>query len=58
MNRMKLHGKAAAFTESLSSTFAVAATLDYFLNRLLSSERDNPFGSGHTKTHMHGLVLL
>ena len=32
MNRMKLHGMAAAFTESLSSTFAEAATPDSFLN--------------------------
>lgn len=30
MNRMKLHGMAAAFTESLSSTFAEAATPDSF----------------------------
>lgn len=32
MNRMKLHGMAEAFTESLSSTFAEAATPDSFLN--------------------------
>lgn len=40
MNRMKLHGMAAAFTESLSSTFADAATPDSFLNWLLSREWD------------------
>ena len=40
MNRMKLHGMAAAFTESLSSTFAEAATPDSFLNWLLSREWD------------------
>ena len=38
MNRMKLYGMAAAFTESLSSTFAEAATPDSFLNWLLSRE--------------------
>ena len=37
---MKLHGMAAAFTESLSSTFAEAATPDSFLNWLLSREWD------------------
>ena len=36
MNRMKLHGVAAAVTESLSSTFAEAATPDSILNWLLS----------------------
>ena len=40
MNRMKLHCMAAAFTESLSSTFAEAATPDSFLNWLLSREWD------------------
>lgn len=40
MNRMKLHGMAAAFTESLSSTFADAATPDSFLGWLLSREWD------------------
>lgn len=40
MNRMKLYGMAAAFTESLSSTFAEAATPDSFLNWLLSREWD------------------
>lgn len=40
MNRMKLHGMAAAFTESLSSTFTEAATPDSFLNWLLSREWD------------------
>ncbi|WP_313381474.1 IS21-like element helper ATPase IstB [Proteiniphilum saccharofermentans] len=40
MNRMKLHGMAAAFTESLSSTFSDAATPDSFLNWLLSREWD------------------
>ena len=34
MNRMKLHGMAAAFTESLSSTFAEAATPDSFLKAI------------------------
>ena len=37
---MKLHGMAAAFTESLSSTFAEAATPNSFLNWLLSREWD------------------
>lgn len=40
MNRMKLHDMAAAFTESLSSTFADAATPDSFLGWLLSREWD------------------
>lgn len=40
MNRMKLHGMAAAFTESLSSTFADAATPDSVLGWLLSREWD------------------
>lgn len=40
MNRMKLYGMAAAFTESFSSTFAEAATPDSFLNWLLSREWD------------------
>ena len=40
MNRMKLHGMAAAFSESLSSTFADTVTPDGFLNWLLSREWD------------------
>lgn len=40
MNRMKFYGMAAAFTESLSSTFAEVATPDSFLNWLLSREWD------------------
>lgn len=40
MNRMRLHGMAAAFTESLQSTFAETMTPDGFLNWLLSSEWD------------------
>lgn len=40
MNRIKLYGMAAAFTESLSSTFSEAATPDSFLNWLLSREWD------------------
>lgn len=40
MNRMKLHGMAAAFSESLSSTFADTVTPDSFLNWLLSREWD------------------
>lgn len=38
MNRMKFYGMAAAFTESLSLTFAEAATSDSFLNWLFSCE--------------------
>ena len=40
MNWIKLYGMAAAFTESLSSTFSEAATPDSFLNWLLSREWD------------------
>lgn len=40
MHRMRLHGMAAAFTESLQSTFAETMTPDSFLNWLLSSEWD------------------
>ena len=40
MNRIKLYGMAAAFTESLSSTFSEAATPDSFLNWLFSREWD------------------
>lgn len=40
MRRMKLHGMAAAFEESLSSTFAETMTPDSFLNWLLSREWD------------------
>lgn len=35
MNRMKLHGMAAAFTESLTSTMAETMTIDSFLHMLL-----------------------
>ncbi len=38
MRRMKQHGMAAAFTESLSSTFAETMTADIFLSWLLSRE--------------------
>ena len=38
MHRMRLHGMAAAFTESLQSTFAETMTPDSFLNWLLSRE--------------------
>ena len=40
MHRMRLHGMAAAFTESLQSTFAETMTPDSFLNWLLSREWD------------------
>ena len=40
MNRMKLHGMAAAFTESLSSTMAETMTIDSFLHMLLAREWD------------------
>lgn len=40
MNRMRLHGMAAAFTESLESTIVETMTPDSFLNWLLSSEWD------------------
>lgn len=40
MNRMKLHGMAAAFKESLPSTFAETMTPDTFLSWLLSREWD------------------
>ena len=40
MNRMKLFGMAAAFNESLSSTFAETMTPDSFLGWLLSREWD------------------
>ena len=36
MNRMKLHGMAAAFTESLTSTMAETMTIDSFLHMLLA----------------------
>ena len=40
MNRMKLHGMAAAFTESLTSTMAETMTIDSFLHMLLAREWD------------------
>lgn len=40
MHRMKLHGMASAFSESLSSTFAETMTPDGFLNWLLAREWD------------------
>lgn len=40
MNRMKLHGMAAAFTESLASTMAETMTIDSFLHMLLAREWD------------------
>lgn len=40
MLRMRLHGMAAAFTESLQSTFAETMTPDSFLNWLFSREWD------------------
>lgn len=40
MHRMKLHGMASAFEESLSSTFAETMAPDSFLNWLLSREWD------------------
>lgn len=41
MHRMKLHGMAAAFTESLSTTFAETMTPDSFLSWLLAREWDH-----------------
>ncbi|MDU1891333.1 MAG: IS21-like element helper ATPase IstB [Dysgonomonas sp.] len=40
MNRMKLHGMAAAFRESLHSTVAEAMTADSFVSMLLAREWD------------------
>lgn len=40
MQRMRLHGMAEAFAESLQSTFAETMTPDAFVNWLLSSEWD------------------
>lgn len=40
MNRMKLHGMAAAFRESLNSTMAENMTIDSFLSMLLAHEWD------------------
>ena len=40
MNRMKLHGMAVAFTESLASTMAETMTIDSFLHMLLAREWD------------------
>lgn len=40
MNRMKLHGMAAAFRESLQSTIAESMTADGFLSLLLAREWD------------------
>ena len=40
MHRMKLNGMAAAFEESLSSTFAETMTPDSFLSWLLAREWD------------------
>lgn len=40
MHRMKLHGMASAFAESLSSTFAETMTPDSFLSWLLAREWD------------------
>ncbi len=40
LHRMRLHGMAAAFAESLQATFAETMTPDSFLNWLLSREWD------------------
>ena len=40
MHRMKLHGMAAAFTESMTSTVAESMTPDGFLSWLLARECD------------------
>lgn len=40
MNRMKLHGMAATFTENLASTMAKTMTSDSFLHMLLAREWD------------------
>lgn len=40
MHRMRLHGMAAAFSESLQATFAETMTPDSFLNWLLSRKWD------------------
>lgn len=40
MNRMKMHGMAAAFRESLHSTVAEAMTADSFVSMLLAREGD------------------
>ena len=40
MNRMKMHGMAEAFRESLAGTTAQAMTPDSFLSMLLSREWD------------------
>ena len=40
MQRMKLHGMASAFRESLPSTFAESMTPDNFVSWLLSNEWD------------------
>ena len=40
MHRMKLHGMAAAFTESMTSTIAESMTPDGFLSWLLAREWD------------------
>ena len=40
MHRMKLHGMAAAFTESMTSTVAESMTPDGFLSWLLAREWD------------------
>jgi len=40
LNRMRLHGMATAFAESLQATFAETMTPDSFLNWLLSHEWD------------------
>lgn len=55
MNRMRLHGMAAAFTESLHSTTAEAMTPDNFLSWLLMGL---PLGRRHTAPHTRGLVPL
>ncbi len=50
MNRMKMHGMAEAFRESLAGTTAQAMTPDSFLSMLLSREWDYARAGSGDKT--------
>lgn len=58
MNRMKLHGMAAAFTESLTSTMAETMTIDSFLHMLLAREWDYRANAAIPVDHMQALPLM
>ena len=53
MNRMKLHGMAEAFRESLAGTTPQSMTADTFLSMLLADRKSTRLNSSHsTKSRM------